>query len=362
LGFGISGRLWYAVVSAGFLALAGCGSRAGFRPEYRMQVTVGGTTHWGMGADWFAKLAAERTGGLVKVKPYFGGQLLRGAQLNSAQMVANGAIDCAFESTINIAPVVAEMNVFSLPFFVGTFTAVDRIEAGGAGKKLFEAMRAVGLEPLAWGENGFRQLTNSKRPVRGLADLKGLRVRVVGTPIFVDIFRALGADPINMNWGDAVTAFQQGTVDGQENPMGILLSVQINQYHPYVTLWNYVVDPLVFFWNKRQWDAFPDSVKAALRGAAEEAGAYQKALARVGLDGGESERVLRERFATTPAVAEPLVHLQSAGMTVDSLDGPAQVALLRACQSVYQDWLPRIGMDLVAAAEADKSGPAASHE
>ncbi len=87
--------------------------------------------------------------------------------------------------------------------------------------------------------------------------MKGLRVRVVGNPMFLDTFRALGADPVNMNWGDAVAGFQQGVVDGQENPVGVLIPVQIHQYHKFTTQWNYLVDPLIFYWNQKQWKKFP---------------------------------------------------------------------------------------------------------
>ena len=124
------------------------------------------------------------------------------------------------------------------------------------------------MQPLAWAENGFRQVTNSKRPIASPADLKGLRIRVVGNPLFMDTFRQLGADPVNMNWGDAQTAFQQGVVDGQENPVGVLIPVQIWQYNKYVTMWNYLVDPLVFYWNKKQWQAFPPDIQKAMKEAA----------------------------------------------------------------------------------------------
>ncbi len=347
------------VVVAALLVCAGCGQKTGgpaFKPEYRMQVTVGGTTHWGMGAQKFADLVAEKTGGAVKVKPYFGGQLLRGAQLNAAQMVATGAIDCAFESTINTAPVIPELNLFSLPFFVNSFEHVDRIEQGETGAVMFRAMRAVGLEPLGWGENGFRQLTNSKRRVRRPEDLRGLRVRVVGTPLFTDIFRTLGADPINMNWGDAVTAFQQGTVDGQENPVQILLAVQIHQYHDYQTLWNYAIDPLVLYWNRAQWDAFPETVRTALHDAAVQACLYQKALARAGLDDGRSAGVLKTVFGHEVDPADPVAFLRGKGMTIDTLDAEGRRAFAAACRPVYDTWLEKLGDDLLVMARADMEG------
>ncbi|MCK5844479.1 MAG: TRAP transporter substrate-binding protein DctP, partial [Victivallales bacterium] len=192
--------------------------------------------------------------------------------------------DCAFESTINTAPMIKEMNIFTMPFFVNTYKRLDKLESGKTGAAIFAKMRAKRLEPLAWGENGFRQLTNSKRVVKTPADIKDLKIRVVGSPIFIDTFRALGADPVNMNWGDAVTALQQGTVDGQENPAGILLAVKIFQYNKMMTRWNYAVDPLIIYWNKEQFNSFSADIRKAIREAAIEAARFQKALCRAGLD------------------------------------------------------------------------------
>jgi len=342
------------VLSCAFLV--GCGGGAGdggFKREYRMQVTVGPTTCWGMGAAKFAELARQKTGGRINVKPYYGSQLLKGAQLNSAQMVSLGSIDLALESTINAAPVVPALNVFSLPFLVGSYDELDRLEQGKTGKALFEKMQAKGLMPLAWGENGFRQLTNSRQVVRRPEDMKGLRVRVVGSPIFVETFRALGADPINMNWGDAVTGFQQGTVDGQENPMGILLPVQIWQYHKHVTRWNYLADPLVLYWNKKEWDAFPADIQQALRGAAEEATRYQKALARAGLDGQTSRGILENEYGVTPEIAAPLVHLADRGMTVTELTPAERKAFAARTRAVFDRWAEKIGSEVMALCRED---------
>lgn len=340
-----------------FLMANACGQRGGveraFKAEYRMQVNVGPRTTWGMGAARFAELVRERTGGRISVKPYYNSELLRGAQLLAAQMVARGSIDCALESTINISPVVPGMNIFVLPFVVRSFDRVDRLQRGDTGRLLFDQMRAKGLEPLAWGENGFRQLTNSRKPVRSPADLRGLRVRVVGSPIFVDIFRALGADPVNMNWGDAITAFQQGAVDGQENPVGILLPSQIYEYHRHATFWNYACDPLVLYWCKSEWDKFPRDIQDAIRSAAEEACAFQKALARVGLDGGESVRLLAERFGYAPDVSEPVALMQEKGMAIVVPTEEELARFREATRPVTEKWKEMIGRDIVNAAERD---------
>ncbi|MBC8460305.1 MAG: TRAP transporter substrate-binding protein DctP [Deltaproteobacteria bacterium] len=241
------------VISLSFVLLSAPQSNAAkYKKEYKMTLNVPASFYWGMGATKFAELVKQKTNGQINIKPYYSSTLLKGAQLKSPQMVASGVIDCAYESTINSTPVMPEMNIFSLPFFINNFENLDKMEYGETGKAIFEVMEKKGLVGLAWAENGFRQVTNSKTAIKRPEDLKGLRLRVVGSPIFIDIFRKLGADPVNMNWGDAVTAFQQGVVDGQENPVGVLIPSQIWQYHKYATFWNYLVDPLIIYWNKKE--------------------------------------------------------------------------------------------------------------
>ena len=331
-----------------------CQSQAGdFKKEYKMQVNVGPQFYWGMGALKFIELVKERTNGQINIKPYWGSQLLKGAQLKSAQLVANGVIDMAMESTINISPVITEANIFSLPFFINNFENLDKLEYGETGKAIFKAMDAKGLVGLAWAENGFRQVTNSKLAIRTPADVKGLRLRVVGSPIFIDTFRQLGADPVNMNWGDAVTAFGQGVVDGQENPVGVLVPVKIWTYHKYATFWNYLVDPVIFYWNKKQWNKFPADIQKAIKESAEEAAIFEKALCRAGLDGQKSLDLLKSRFNHTMEVPEPVKFMESKGMTVTFLSDEERQAFIDATKPLYKKWVPKIGEELYKMALAD---------
>ena len=133
------------LAAAVVLALLPAGHAAEFKKEYKMQVNVGPNFYWGMGATKFAELVAQKTGGKINIKPYWGSSLLKGAQLKSAQMVANGVIECAMESTINISPVIIEANIFSLPFFINNFQKLDKMEIGETGKAIFAAMESKGL-------------------------------------------------------------------------------------------------------------------------------------------------------------------------------------------------------------------------
>jgi TRAP-type transport system periplasmic protein len=336
-----------------FIAFAMPAGAATYKKEYKMQLNVGPTFYWGMGATKFAELAKEKTNGKINIKPYYGSALLKGAQLKSAQLVANGVIDCAYESTINISPVIKECNIFSLPFFINTFENLDKMEQGATGKAVFDSMEAVGLKPLAWAENGFRQVTNNRLAIHRPEDVKGLKLRVVGSPIFIDIFRQLGADPVDMNWGDAVTAFQQGVVDGQENPVGVLIPVQIWQYNKYATFWNYLVDPLIVYWNKKEWDAFPKDIQKALREAAIESGRFETALCRAGLDGQKSLNILKNEFNHTMEFPEPVKTMEGKGMTVTFLSDDDLKAFIKATKPVYDKWIPKIGTELYEKAKAD---------
>jgi len=345
--------LTLAICFAVAIVFSANGDAADFKKEYKMQINVGPQFYWGMGAQKFSDLVKERTNGQINIKPYWGSSLLKGAQLKSAQLVANGVIDCAMESTINISPVITEANIFSLPFFINNFENLDKMEYGETGKAIFKAMDAKGLVGLAWAENGFRQVTNSKLAIRTPADVKGLRLRVVGSPIFIDTFRQLGADPVNMNWGDAVTAFGQGVVDGQENPVGVLVPVQIWQYHKYATFWNYLVDPVIIYWNKKQWNKFPPDIQKAIKDSAEEAGIFEKALCRAGLDGDKSLNVLKNKFNHTMEVPEPVKFMESKGMTVTFLTDDQRNAFIDATKPLYEKWVPKIGQELYKQAMAD---------
>jgi TRAP-type C4-dicarboxylate transport system substrate-binding protein len=158
-----------------------------------------------------------------------------------------------------------------------SYKALDNVENGDPGQKLWKIIESKGVIPLAWGENGFRELTNGKRPVRKPEDLEGLKVRVMGSPIFIDTFRALGANPVNMNWCEAQTAFQQGTVDGQENPIvSVIMPFKLWTVYKNATMWHYAIDPLILGVSKITWDGLTPADREIVKKPAVEAMAWQK--------------------------------------------------------------------------------------
>jgi TRAP-type transport system periplasmic protein len=194
---------------------------ADYKPEFKMSIVPNEETTWGRAANRFADTVRYRTQGRIQIKSYFDGRLFAGQQTTEFTFLQKGLADFAIGSTINWSPQVKKLNIFSLPFMFPGYAAVDAVEGGEPGEHLFKLIEQNGVLPIAWGENGFRELTNSKRPIRRPEDLNGLKIRVA-VPLFADTFHALGANPVIMNFNEALEAFRMGTVDGQENPVSLI--------------------------------------------------------------------------------------------------------------------------------------------
>jgi len=308
-----------------------------YKPEYKISSVVGAPFPWGLGAQKWAALVKERSGGKINMKVYPGAALVGGDQTKEFTAMRQGVIDMAVGSTINWSPQVAELNLFSLPFLMPDHKAIDAITGGEAGKKLFEIIASKDVVPLAWGENGFRELSNSKREVRKPEDLKGLKIRVVGSPLFNDTFTGLGANPTQMSWSDAQPALSTGAVDGQENPLTIFTVAKLHTVgQKFVTLWGYVADPLIYSVNKDVFAAFSPADQKIVSDAAVEAAVYNKEIARKGI---------------TQADPSTLKEIEGLGVMVSKLTEAEVKAFRDATRPVYDKWKARVGNDLVASAE-----------
>jgi TRAP-type C4-dicarboxylate transport system substrate-binding protein len=192
--------------------------------------------------------------------------------------------------------------------------------------------------PLAWGENGFREMSNSKRPIASPADMKGMKFRVVGSPLYNETFSALGANPTQMSWADAQPALASGAVDGQENPLSVFVAAKLPTVgQKYLTLWHYVADPLIFVVNKQVWNSWTPADREAVRQAAQQAGRENVEKARKGIAGNDNA-VLKQ--------------IEAAGVTVTQLTPAQRDAFVQMTRPVYDKWSKTIGADLVKKAEA----------
>ncbi len=308
-----------------------------YKAEYKISTVVGVPFPWGLSAQRWADLVKERTNGRIVMKVYPGAQLVAGDQTKEFTAMRQGIIDMAVGSTINWSPQIPELNLFSMPFLMPDHAAIDALTTGEPGKKLFDIIASKDVVPLAWGENGFRELTNSKHEVRKPEDLKGLKIRVVGSPLFNDTFTALGANPTQMSWADAQPALSTGAVDGQENPLSIFTVAKLHTVgQKHVTLWRYVADPLIFSVNKQVWNSFTPEDQAIVKQAALDAGKYGIEVARKGI---------------TAEDPSELQKIRELGVKITELKPEELDAFRKATKPVYEKWKARIGAELVDAAE-----------
>ena len=311
---------------------------ADYKAEYKLSTVLAKPMPWGIAGERWAELVKEKTKGRINIKVYPGTSLVGGDQTKEYTAIRQGAIDMAIGSTINWSPQVKELNLFAMPFLMPDYKAIDALTQGEVGKELFKILAGKDTVPLAWGENGFRELSNSKKPIRKPEDLKGLKIRVVGSPLFLETFAALGANPTQMSWADAVPALSSGAVDGQENPLTVYtvakLSTAANQ--KYLTIWGYVADPLIFVVNKEVWNSWTPEDQKAVREAALQAGKENIALARKGL---------------IPPSDTMIKEIKAAGVNVASLTPQEKEAFKKATRSVYDKWAKQIGPELVKKAE-----------
>jgi TRAP-type transport system periplasmic protein len=328
-----------AMAAAAALTAPAAMAQNAYKSEYRLSIVLGTAFPWGKGAELWSNKVRERTQGRINIKLYPGVSLIQGDQTREFSALRQGVIDMAVGSTINWSPQVKQLNLFSLPFLMPDYAATDTLTQGETGKRLFQTLDKAGVVPLAWGENGYREISNSKKPIKSPADLKGMKIRVVGSPLFLDTFTALGANPTQMSWADAQPAMASGAVDGQENPLSVYTAAKLyNVAQKHITLWGYMNDPLIFVVNKDIWASWTPADREIVKQAAIEAGKEQIAIARKGVV-----------EAGKPLLKEIAGH----GVTVTELSPAERAEFVKATRPVVDKWKGQIGADLVTLAEKE---------
>jgi tripartite ATP-independent transporter DctP family solute receptor len=326
-------------LAIGLLPLApGAASAADYKAEYRLSTVLGPAFPWGKAGERWAELVKQKTDGRINVKLYPGTSLVGGDQTREFSAIRQGVIDMAIGSSINWSPQVKQLNLFSLPFLTPDAKALDAMLKGDVGRDLFAVLEKQGVVPLAYGENGFRELSNSKQAIKSPADLKGMKIRIVGSPIFIDAFTALGANPTQMSWADAQPALATKAVDGQENPLSVFSAAKLHTLgQNHLTLWGYMADPLIFVVSKSVWASWSEADRQAVREAAQQAGAENLVAARKGISPGDDAL---------------LQSIEKNGVTITRLTPEQRKAFKDATRPVYDKWATAIGKDLVQKAEA----------
>jgi len=257
-------------------------AQGAYKAEYKMSTVVPPAFAWGKGGEIFLTLVKERTNGRINIKQYPGASLVQGQQDREFSAMRQGVIDVLCGAPINWTSTVPQLGVFTLPFLMPDHKAWDAVMASElVNRDYFEMVRKAGAEPLAIGETGYRQISNSKRPLIRPDDLKGLKVRVVGSPMYGEIMSSMGANPTFMSWADTQPALASGAVDAQENPLEVFLAAKVHTLgQKYVTKWNYSNDILLYAIAAPVWAGWTPADQKIVREAAVDAAKQQVALVR----------------------------------------------------------------------------------
>ena len=296
--------------------------------DLKMSVTVSDSSTWYEAAEKLKADLAEESDGRINLELFANEQLSGGDSGKAVEGLSKGTIDLTFNSTIIYSILDDRFGVASAPFLFNNTDEVDPVFAGEGGEMLKEILAEKGVHALGYGQNGFRQITNSKNEIKSPADMKGMKVRIPGITMYTDLYRELGTDPTTMTFSEVFTALQQGTIDGQENPIDVIYSSKLQEVQDYITMWNYSYDPLVLGMNKKLYDSLSDEDKELFDRLGKEAAEYQVKIAR-------------EKEATQ------IEELEAAGMKFYTPTEDEMAQFKEAVQPVYEKYTDIWGEDLL---------------
>ncbi|MEJ8847002.1 TRAP transporter substrate-binding protein [Variovorax rhizosphaerae] len=300
-------KIWKTLIAtAAVLAMASAGAQVKERSlKFAFQNQTGHPQ--AQGAQKFADLVAAKSGNKISVKLFAGGTL--GGDLQTVSALQGGTVEITVLNAGILSAQVKEFAVYDFPFLFNNGQEADAVTDGPFGQKLFAKLDEKGLKGLGYWDLGFRNLTNSKRPITKADDIAGLKIRVIQSPIYVDLFNTLGANATPLPFPELYPALDQKAVDGQENPNTVILSSKFAEVQKHITQTRHIYNPQALIISKKTWDSMSDEEKKIISDAATEATAFQRGVSRGAAD-------------------SALAALKTAGMTVSELP-LAEVAKLR---------------------------------
>jgi tripartite ATP-independent transporter DctP family solute receptor len=275
--------------------VAGCGGQESPKPststtpapapvkEYKAEFKLGTPTAvdhvYTMGAQKFADLISAGTNGRIKITVFPNGQLGKGER-ETLEGLQQGTVDMYAGSTGAMGNFVPAFNMLDVPFLFRDYAHVDKVLDGAIGQSLLDEMPKAQLHGLAFWENGFRNLTNSKRAIKTPDDVKGLKVRTMENQVHIEAWKALGATPTPMTWGEVYGALQQKVIDGQENPVAVIYTAKLNEVQKYLSMTRHVYSPALLAISEQRWKEMPKADQDLFVKTAKEVTAYQRSLGR----------------------------------------------------------------------------------
>ena len=323
---------------AGQLAFAVCGLVLGAAAqaqvgEHTFRLShAGATGHPGvMGAEKWAELVKQKSGGKMQIKVFANGVL--GGDVQALSAVQGGTVDFTSMNSGILQTQVKEFAIFDFPFMFESGKEADVILDGAFGKKLADLLPAKNLVNLAYWELGFRELTNSKRSLVKMEDIAGLKIRVIQSPIYIDTFNALGANSVPMPFTEVYTSLEQKIIDGQENPYSVIETSKFAEVQKYLTVTNHIYNPQSVLASKKKWDALTKDEKDVLTSTMLEATKWQR----------ENSRKLSD---------ESLTNLKKT-MTVNVLSSEELTKIRAKIKPVIEKFSASVGPELVKELQAE---------
>lgn len=280
----------------------------------------------GAGVKKMQEVLNAKTGGKIKINAFWGGAA--GGDLPATQALRAGTQEMVCTSSSPLVGIIKELGVFDLPFLFANEKEADAVLDGPAGQYFNKRLEAAGLVNLAYWENGFRNLTNSKRPVAKVEDFDGVKVRVMQNNIFLDTFKTLGTNAVPMAFGEVFTALETKTIDGQENPFVTIDTSKFYEVQKYLSVTRHAYTPFLILYSKKLWDQLNPQEQAVLREAAIEGQKVQRATIRAQSD-------------------KALAGLKAKGMQVNEITAAEQRRMFEKVKPVYEKHTASIGAEAI---------------
>lgn len=294
--------------------------------EIKIGYALAEDSHYGVAAKAFEESLTAALGDQFTFRHFPSSGL--GGEREVVEGVQLGTVEMTIVSTGTLSNFVPESGVFDVPFL---FTSLDHARGvldGEIGQEMLAKFDDAGLHALAWGEQGFRHITNNRGAIAAPADTEGLKIRTMENPVHIEAFEALGAAPTPMAWPEVIGALQQGAIDGQENPLSVIVSAKLSEVQKYLTLDGHVYSPAVILISPQLWGELDDDQKAAFEAAAADAVTAMR---------GYVDDVEESGVAT----------LKEQGMEVNELSAEQKAAFRDALAEPYKTYEEQFGKDLM---------------
>jgi tripartite ATP-independent transporter DctP family solute receptor len=269
------------------LLIGGCGGdkkatepgKTEFKAQLKLATLTPASHTYNQAANKFAELVKQRSQGRIEVKVYPDGQLGKGER-ELLEAIQQGTLDIYVGSTAPLSGFSPSMGILDIPFLFRDYAHADKVLDGPIGLSLLKELDKANLKGLAFWENGFRNLTNSKLAVKSPDEAKGLKIRTQENKIHLTAWKAAGVNPVPMAWGEVYGALQQKTIDGQENPVAVIHSAKLNEVQKYLSMTQHVYSPAVLIVSAKKWQAIPPADQEMLLKTALEVAQFERKLGR----------------------------------------------------------------------------------